>query len=196
MKNLAKILFIVVCSGLAFSCSKSNEMAEEIPEGKLKSAKQHDVTVPFKVTFYSIEGEEGNGTPCEGLEGNDAWVSAHQIGEGTGTQLGKFSLDVTFCFYNAPDEFFGKYINTLFVFTAANGDELYGTIDEGQVVLFPEPDENGNIAVYNDLMKIKGGTGKFEGATGEGYVDSYLPLPGNQWQHSIDSYITLVKGKR
>jgi len=38
--------------------------------GKLKSAKRHDVTVPFKVKFYSIEGEEGNGDG-DGEEGED-----------------------------------------------------------------------------------------------------------------------------
>jgi hypothetical protein len=195
MKTTEKILFVAVCLGLFFSCSKSDGMAEEIPDAKLKSAKLHEVTVPFKVKFYSVEAEEGNGSPCEGLEGNDTWVSAHQIGEGTGTHLGKFSVDVTFCFCTAPDEF-GKYTNALFVFTAANGDELYGRIDQGLVVFFPEPDENNNVAVYNDLLEITGGTGRFAGASGEGIVESYLPLPGTQWQHSINSTITFAKGKR
>lgn len=196
MKTLAKILFTVVCFGLFFSCSKSDGMAEEMSDTKLKSAKQNEVTVPFKVKFYSVEAEEGNGLPCEGLlEGNDAWVSAHQIGEGTGTHLGKFSLDVTFCFCIAPEEF-GKYTNAIFVFTAANGDELFGKIDQGLVEFFLEPDENNNVAVYNDLLEITGGTGRFAGASGEGIVESYLPLPGTQWQHSITSTITFAKGKR
>jgi len=179
---------------LAASCDKTDDLKSD-NSSTLKSGHANEVTVPFKVDFYTIEAEEGNGSPCEGTEGGDTWVSAHQIGEGTGTHLGNFTVDAAFCFCAGPSEF-GKYINANFVFTSANGDELYGTIDEGLVVFFNEPDENGNVAVYKDLLKVTGGTGKFKGASGDGYVDSYLPLPGTNWKHSIDSTITLIKGKR
>lgn len=194
MKTLGKIFLMITAISLIAGCNKTEDQAFN-NSSTLKSGKTHEVTVPFKVDFNTIEAEDGNGSPCDGAIGDDAWMSAHQIGEGTGTHLGNFSVDAAFCFCVGPNEF-GKYINANFVFTAANGDELYGTVDEGLVVFFNEPDEKGNVAVYNDLMIITGGTGRFVGASGAGYVDSYLPLPGTIWQHSIDSTITLVKGKR
>jgi len=195
MRTLIKIFFAMAVISLVAGCNKTNDKTFD-NSSELKIGGTHEVTVPFKVDFFTIEAEDGNGSPCEGSQGNtDDWVSAHQVGEGTGTHLGNFSVDVAFCFCTAPDEY-GEYINALFVFTAANGDELYGTIDEGFVEFFPEPYENGIIAIYNDYLEFTGGTGRFEGASGGGDVDSYLPLPGTHWQHSINSTITLVKGKR
>ncbi len=183
MKTLVKIFFMMAIISLVAGCNKDSDTTQK-------------VTNPFKADFSTIEAAEGNGSPCDGTKGSkDTWVSAHQIGEGNGTFLDKFTVDASFCFCLGPDEF-GKYIDALFVFTAAHGDTLYGIIEEGLVKVYSEPDENGILAVYKDLLVIKGGTGQFEGATGAAYVDSYLPLPGTHWQHSIDSTITLVKEKK
>ena len=62
-------------------------------------------------------------------------------------------------------------------FVAANGDELYFWV--------PSPDSIGHIIPYDhpfyefqfqDPFMFNGGTGRFEGATGSGYTDSYVDL--------------------
>lgn len=185
MKTLLKIFLMIAVISLVAGCTKDNDYTPS----QLNDNEIRKVTLPFEADFYTVKAEDGNDLPCNGSEKESTWLTAHQIGEGSGIHLDEFSVDLTYCYYTGADKP-GKYIDANFVFIAENGDELYAIIREGLVTYFDEPDENGNIAVYNDLLEFTGGTGQFKGVSGEGYLDSYLASPGLRWQHSIDSSIT------
>jgi len=72
--------------------------------------------------------------------------------EGNATQLGRFSREETILFNPATGALTG-----LIVFTAANGDELFGTVEGG----FVSPTQATGTYTFT------GGTGRFENASGD-----------------------------
>ena len=69
------------------------------------------------------------------------------------------------------------YKNGEGVFVAANGDELYFNVpspgEVGHVLLFDHPFYE---AMFQDPFSFIGGTGRFEGASGGGYTNSFVDL--------------------
>ena len=206
MKTLAKMLFIAVSLGLVFSCSRPDEMADEISDAELKSAKPHMVTVPFKADFVGnyLNGA-GPNSECGDCpvdeEGNpigpECWVIVLNDGEGTATHLGKFTHHFEFCaevfsgIYPGPTDHMDAW------FVAANGDKLFvyvsGQVLPGRLDHHPE-DVN---SYFKDKWEILGGTGRFEGASGSGWTDDYNrdSYPENSFHHWTGT-ITMVKGKK
>jgi hypothetical protein len=98
--------------------------------------------VPFRGT---AEGAIANVSPDPG------GVVLTVLAEGNATQLGEFSRDETILFNPATGAFTG-----LIVFTAANGDQLSGTV-EGQFI---------SLSTATGAYTFTGGTGRFANASG------------------------------
>jgi len=74
-------------------------------------------------------------------------------------------------------------------FEAANGDRLYLDTPEGLV--FPS-DKPGYRLEFHDITYITGGTGRFEGASGELQSNGYVGE--NQTDHMWEGTLILQKG--
>jgi hypothetical protein len=107
--------------------------------------------VPFQ---GSAEGGIVNATPDPG--GVVLTVAA----DGNATHLGKFSREETILFNPGTGVLTG-----VIVFTAANGDQLFGTVDGG----FVSTTEATGSYIFT------GGTGRFQNASGE--ADFFLTTP-------------------
>ena len=176
--KIFKFFFIAIVSLTFFgACEKSadksllNEDLSQIQEDNenLNSKSRGQRSIPFKSDFYTVRNYDSTGTCSE-----DPYTSFnYQVGEGNGTHLGSFTTTMTFCVdFNSF-----TYKNGEGVFIAANGDELYFWI--------PSPDSIGHIIPYvhpvyefqfQDPFTFKGGTGRFEGASGGGYTNSFVDL--------------------
>ena len=176
MKTI-KFFFIAILS-IAFisACEKSAEQlsnedllqVQDDNENFNKNSKDQRL-IPFKADFYTIRNYDSTGICSE-----PPFISFnYQLGEGNATHLGKIIASMTFCV--DPPNF--AYKNGQGVFVAANGDELYYWI--------PSPGEVGYIIPYDhpvydyqfqDPFTFNGGTGRFEGASGEGYTNSFVNL--------------------
>ena len=107
--------------------------------------------------------------------------------EGTATHLGRFDAvwtgRYTYILENGVPVP-GEYLSHTDVFTAANGDKLYG---EGSVEEDAEyvPDDDG-IGFFLTGISIVGGTGRFENAEGCYYLLTNatvgFPFPGGTWE--------------
>ena len=94
-----------------------------------------------------------------------------QSGFGKATHLGGFTVELTFCSGGA-----GVYGGASGYLEATNGDRLFVCIDRGQVILpLPEPHPVYD-AFFKDPFTFCGGTGRFEGASGEGMTNSLVDL--------------------
>ena len=151
-KVFSKYLFALL-AGVAFlisSCQKENPDSNSQKQNSLNSfqkqnllnSSQKQKAVPFKGKFEAIE-EPFNET------------TDRITGTGEGTQVGKSTFVAFANFVNFP------FITGTQTLTAANGDNIYSTING----FIPDPDANGIVWINNDNI-ITGGTGKFVGATG------------------------------
>ena len=166
MKNL-KFSFIVLMAivPLSFACDDEGPTSVEIP---------------FEAEFYTEAGENSFAETCQPpVSETDFWGREHQVGSGTATELGNFTTDLTFCIHaifdenGAPDFAggFGKYTDGEGYMEAENGDRIFVSIPEGQVKPTEKP---GYSFEFQDIIYINGGTGRFEGASGELLSDSYV----------------------
>ena len=194
MKTLKALLFLFAGIGLLISCSKSDEILpiDDPQESTLKSAKNepHMVSVPFKADFSVWDHSDYSDPAC----GEPPIFFLTMVGEGNITHLGKMTTRMTFCVNGAT----GYYYNTVGSFVAANGDELRFESIEGQI--FPNDGDNSSYyqTRFNDPVIFTGGTGRFEGATGEAMTNAYVHDGVDEWRTDFFSTGTLilVKGKR
>ena len=106
-----------------------------------------DDPVPFKGGFAGTD----TGTPIP----NTQFASVTVEAGGNATQLGRFTYTAQITVNTATGMGSGT-----FVFTAANGDTVYGTVS-GQAAFTPP-----NVLNITETATITGGTGRFAGATG------------------------------
>ena len=203
---MKKILFIILCIGVSLACSKITDdvQKEQLKKGLLGADKSHQtkmVTKPFKANFYTkrdYSKEEVAATYCT----EDPFIAFnYQVGEGEATHLGHFTTEMQFCGAGFD------YNNMEGTLVAANGDELYVTLPEGtlgHVILYtPEDIVPPYDAYFADPFIFIGGTGRFEGATGEGMMHSQVNLfeddgtfiPEHQTDHVWTGTIILMNGK-
>lgn len=132
-------------------------------------------SVPFHATFQFTATPAADPAPC-------AELRFDVVGSGVATHLGRFDTVQHQCTTSAdPTAFTGG----VYVFTAANGDTIYGTY-AGRFVPIPGSDEFRPDAHWT----IDGGTGRFAGATGGGPVTGHaLPTGGTV---ILDGTITSV----
>jgi len=201
MKTLNGIgVFLFTTILLLISCSLDDENVItdlNSNDNQFSRASSNDkmVTVPFKSNFYTVRNYDNIG---EGFCTEDPYLSFnYQVGEGEATHLGSFTTTMSFC----GDGF--DYKNGEGVFIAANGDELY--------IKIPSEGELGHILPYDhpiyelqfhDPFSFNGGTGRFDGATGGGYTNSFVDLfdndgnfiPEHRTDHKWTGTITLKPG--
>jgi hypothetical protein len=103
--------------------------------------------VPFAGGFAGTD----TGTPIP----NTPFASVRVEAVGTATQLGRFTYTAQITVNTATGAGSGT-----FVFTAANGDTVSGTIT-GQAAFTPP-----NVLSISETATVTGGTGRFAGATG------------------------------
>ncbi len=163
--------------------------AQPYNQMKTPSIQPIEVTVPFKVDYV---GEYGPfGARCPGQ------VNVIVDGEGTGTHVGRSTIHFDFCGTPQPDGSFiyGDPDATAYII-AANGDSLFvsasGTVVPGRMDDHPEY----VTSHWRDPFEILGGTGRFEGATGEGMTDDYNSALDPYSHHHWEGTITMIKGNR
>ena len=194
MKTLVKILIFVACLGFVISCSKSDEFVENSPE--LKKAEVM-VTVPFEANFIGeyVNFIVGPDAGCEVDYNCRVFVDF----QGNATHLGKMHGSFEFCAcgpddpdVEGPDN---KYLPSESYMVAANGDSLFiscwGTVVDGRTPDHPEY----VTSWWRDEFVILGGTGRFEGASGEGMTDDYNSSLDPNSHHHWTGTITMVRGK-
>ncbi len=191
MKTLVKIFFLMAVISLVAGCNKTDEFFEN-DSIELKSAQPHEVSVPFKADFTVWNFTDYTDRNC----GEPPIFTLTMKGRGNINHMGKITTEFTFCCNTSN----GSYWDTNCKFVAANGDELYATIPTGQIL--PNDDENSDYyqTYFNDKMFFTGGTGRFEGASGEAMTNAFVhndPVPEN-WHTDFfgTGVLTLVKGKK
>ena len=166
-------LFIITLLGIIIigACQKTADQTLSEQNDLHKKGPMEYRAIPFKADFYTLRNydEEGVGYCTE-----MPFVSFnYQVGEGNATHLGHFTTTMSFC----ADNLTFTYKNGEGEFVAANGDKLYFYI--------PSPDSVGHIIPivdplyelqFQDPFTFNGGTGRFEGALGEGYTNSFVNL--------------------
>ena len=134
--------------------------------------KPHDhikKTVPFKAEFATTAIIVQAGPPeLDSI-----------TGQGDGSPVGKSSL-IAQSQFDAD----GNLTGTL-IFTTANGDKIFCT-DQGHA---PDIDENGDITLHFEST-IKGGAGKFAGATGTLSATALGSIYTSEGSVSFDGTIT------
>jgi hypothetical protein len=122
-------------------------------------------SVPFKAR-YDFHTVPGPVEPCPGSTS----IRGYGAGEGVGTQLGRFTVTASQC--PMPG---GLTAGGRGTYTAANGDLLYFTYS-GHTT------RQGLLLTFTTSGTFVGGTGRFEGATGNATAIGAVDLStGNAW---------------
>ncbi len=211
MKTFKILSLAFLTLGFFVSCEQSEDMGNLQQNKTTQVSNKGDTeldfrgkhSIPFKADFYTIRRYlEDNPEDCllgiysPVICNEDPFLDFNlQCGGGQGTHLGNFNVVMSFCGTG-----FG-YKNGTGVFVAANGDQLRIKIPYvlnengepesvvGHVIPIGHPHYE---AWFNDPFIFDGGTGRFEGATGQGVVESYVDifdddgnyLPYHQTDHS------------
>ncbi|MBN2612158.1 MAG: hypothetical protein JXB00_11425 [Bacteroidales bacterium] len=191
MKTVQEILFVLAGFCLFTACSESDTfIADEVTEAQLKCTRGRGNTVllPFKADFSVWDKSDYTDNRC----GEMPVFFLTMEGKGKICHLGKITTAMTFCCNTAT----GYYYNTVGTFVAANGDELFFEIPEGQIIL----NEEENAAYYqqrfNDTIYFTGGTGRFEGAGGKALTHAYVHDGTDEWRTDFFSTGTLELMKK
>lgn len=197
----AAILFFTAAILLFAGCAEESIVSPEVASGenvvddaaKALGRANGAVTVPFRASFYSIGGAESDPS-CGDFP---RFSKNTQDGDGEATHLGRFSFHATFCQDIADVLDDGQltegesvpYWNGVATLTAANGDELWITV-AGAIVLSDHPDYD---VEFHDPFEFVGGTGRFEGASGNGVTDSYGVA--GRVEHTWSGTLNVLRGK-
>lgn len=194
MRTIIRLLFLFAGIGLLISCSKYDDplMIDDPLDSNFKSAGHESVmvSVPFKANYSVWDISDYSDPSC----GGSPVYFLTMEGSGNISHLGKITTRMTFC----CDVTTGYYYNTVGSFVAANGDELFFEVPEGQIVPNDEDNSSYYQTKFNDYMIFIGGTGRFEGASGDAYSNAYVHNGDDEWRTDFFSKGTLIlaKGKR
>ena len=196
-----RLTVLMTAVGLTVGCGAEAPMSLEPPDAQLAVTGSPEdpgsgmVTVPFKANFYTEQVGELVWDVCgPGIAVNT------QEGKGHGTHLGRLTTRMVFCFDLNDPPALGHYWfldgdageNGRFV--AANGDELWITVNDGYVDFFDPDLPPGYQASFQDPFIITGGTGRFEGASGGGEINSLVGTNGRT-DHEWTGELTVVRGR-
>ena len=107
---------------------------------------------------------------------------------GWALRTGRTDMDSTHCVipYGAPVDNLATVHSAEMVFTARNGDEIHTTYE---VIIEPMmPAAIGDKILAEGTFTINGGTGRYAGATGSGYVRNVVTFEGfedPEWASSV-----------
>jgi len=196
MKTIKLLFQIFIFSGLLAGCEKTDAFTDdETPE--LKKA-QVEVTVPFEVNLLGEIADLIFDDP-ECLEGGFP-VRAVVETSGNATHMGKVTLTFNFCTGGAPDPAIPNSVYTFaassFELTGANGDKLFLYNEGGAGILGTNEHPDYVTDYWKSVAVITGGTGRFEGASGELQMDDYCTSVDDYTRHHWTGEITLIKGKK
>ena len=172
--------------------SPEGENASLSPAAPVEAAAA--VAVPFEARFFT----DGKGVTEVVSECGTAPILLNtQDGAGQATHLGQFSTVLTFCMdmTAAADGIIEEgeslpYDNGGGSFITVNGDALHIEIS-GVVVPSDHPDFD---LEFQDTFYFVGGTGRFEGATGEGITESYVDRSTGRTHHLWEGVLVLKPG--
>lgn len=155
MRNRFLILFLVAATLVA--CNSDSMISDDFNE----TAEKKQNSFPFKAV--KMAGTYEFGEDVETSIENCAGLGLNAEGEGNVAHLGLTTVLEEWCWNGFP---FDKGTRKV-TFTAANGDELWGEMND-PVDYFENPDydPNGNFAIFREVVTIVGGTGRFENAQG------------------------------
>ena len=139
---LGLCLFAAACSGQSLNSptSPTSTGLGSTGLGRAQTEAQGGAALPFRGSFTTVTDVPP--------------PFSHATAEGTATQLGRFTA--TLAAEVNPD----STSTGTFTFTAANGDQLSGTL-VGEGVFLPP-----NTARISEVATIENGTGRLAGATG------------------------------
>jgi hypothetical protein len=151
------------------------------------SACQNTRTVDFDATFTGIYNLV---SPDSTLCGPGPWFHIVVDCEGEGTELGDLTAHFDFC---ADTNGYYPGARVISYMIAENGDSLF--VECAGQVLTGKLDDHPDFVVeyWRDPFQILGGTGKFEGATGEGMTDDYNSSQDDNSHHHWTGTMTLIK---
>jgi hypothetical protein len=189
MKNVKTLLLLTTALCLMISCGRSDTTSKG---DSLKKGKAKMVTLPFDVTAtcnYTYVGPDTLPVPkC--VAPLNVW-RAIVDGKGTGTPVGDFTVHFDFC-----GDSLSNYGNTEAYMALSDGDTLFvsgaGRVIEGRLDDHPAF----VVSYWRDPFVILGGTGKYEGATGEIITDDYNSSEDPNSHHHWKGTITMKKGKQ
>jgi hypothetical protein len=145
----------------------------------------------FALFLFSHPAAAGNQVPFVGtLSGQVVGVTPQDqthllfdVGvSGRVTHLGRFTGEAQ-VLQNVPD---GSYVG-FYTWTAANGDTISGTF-EGQLIPTATPGVFDNL----ETSIVTGGTGRFEGATGNAILTGQIDTVAGSFVYPIDGAISSV----
>ncbi|NNE77492.1 MAG: hypothetical protein HKN31_10520 [Pricia sp.] len=160
MKTFSIYLIVVLTIISLSSCEKDDKVTDPIP---------------FRLEFFSAGAPIEGNTSC----GEPPNFMIRQLGEGVNDPLlGNYTFVAQFC-NNVESGEYGEHdifaeegrSSTFAYFQTENGDRLYIGPIKGQLI--PSTKEGYDL-MFQDPFMIESGTGRFEGATGSGMIDSYV----------------------
>jgi len=191
---LVALALLTACDFPAAPEAADSDLGALVAEGRVP-AEGLAVAIPFRFQGYSVLQSFAPDPSC----GAPPYFLNTQVGEGQATHLGRFSVLFTFC-VDATDLLddgtltegeSAPYWNGLGILVAANGDELYVTV-EGAVLPSPDP---GYDFQFQDPFVIIGGTGRFTDAEGGGTTDSYVTQATNVTEHAWSGTLVMRPGR-
>ncbi|MBW6536115.1 MAG: hypothetical protein K0B11_13995 [Mariniphaga sp.] len=196
MKTLLKLFFLAALIGLLTGCNKTDAFTDD-ETADLKKA-QVEVTVPFEVNLLG-EITELIFDDQECLDGGYP-VRAVVETSGNATHMGKVTLTFAFCTGGAPDPAIPNSVYTFaassFELTGANGDKLFLYNGGDAAILGANVHPDYVTDYWTSIAIVTGGTGRFEGASGELQMNDYCTSIDDYTHHHWTGEITLVKGKK
>lgn len=178
MKGMRKRLALAAVLGAAAACEQGSPMpSQPVVQFAVRSA----AMVPFKGDLQFVTEIGARVCPPD-------FVPIAFAGTGTLTLLGAVSIAGNDCVLFTPPT--GVIADGVLTIIAANGDQIFGTI-EGTEVL-PTPEVPGTL---EGTFAIVGGTGRFEGATGGGRFTGINPF-GPVVSATVDGMISSVGSLR
>lgn len=142
--------------------------------------------LPFKASGPEHVVQEGPHQDCIGN------IKVEVAGSGQGTYLGNYTIERSHC----VDVNTGAIFNGTFVMTAANGDQLLGSY-AGSLAGILEVDQNGSpvVVLIESPYTITGGSGRFEGADGEGTTTAEFNFVQKTGNFDTEGWITYQAGE-
>jgi len=159
MKTIGKFLLCMACMALLANCAKDPTEPAVKDGSKMDIYGSYSFIVDYRVTDNTLSDKT---VLFDGING----VQRKWLGSGENELLGMFNVEITFLCFIKPGELCGEFCNMKGTFQAQDGSTLIFDIAAGEVIMNTDENCNTYQTCFNNPAIIKGGTGKFAGATG------------------------------